>query len=253
MPGVVWLPTPLGGSRPLVMLGHGGGSNKHSARNRRLARLLNAAGMTAMAIDGPFHGERVSSPMPPPVYQQLIVDEGVSAVTDRMTADWQASLTALEHEHLIGAEPVGYIGLSMGGRYGLPLAAALGSRLGAAVIGQFGLQQTPLIDARLHRPSDIRRAAQSVVAPTLIHVQWHDEVFPRAGQLDLFGVIGAHDKRLLAYPGPHAGAPREAERDWVDFVTTQLVRVRHDPGQGDRRGQNSVAPLPTSGSSRARC
>lgn len=223
VPGVIWSPARVRSPRPAVMLGHGGSSDKHSARNRRLAQLLTAAGLIAVAIDGPYHGERVATPMPPTLYQQSIIDEGVSAVTDRMTADWQASLIALQQELLIFHEPVGYIGLSMGARYGLPLAAVLGPRLGAVVVGKFGLEQTPLIDARLHRPGDIRQAARAIAAPTLVHVQWDDEVFPRDGQLALFDSVGARDKRLLAYPGPHSAAPAQAERDWTEFVTTHLL------------------------------
>lgn len=229
VPGVVWLPPNVRLPRPAVLLGHGGGSDKVSARNRRLSRMLNSAGLIAVAIDGPYHGERVSAPLPPQLYQQLIVDEGVSLVTERMTADWQASLIALRRERLICEEPVGYIGLSMGARYGLPLAAALGARLGALVIGKFGLQQTPLIDPRLHRVDDITRAARAIVAPTLVHVQWDDEVFPRDGQLDLFDIMGAADKRLLAYPGPHSAAPPQAEVGWTEFVITRLTQCHSEP------------------------
>lgn len=233
VPGVVWLPADVPLPRPAVLLGHGGGSNKYSARNQRLAELLTAAGLIAVAIDGPYHGERVKVPMPPAAYQQLIIDEGVSAVTERMTADWLATLVVLHRAQVIGGDPVGYIGMSMGGRYGLPLAAALGSRLGAVVIGKFGLEQTPLIDARLHRVDDIVRSARTIVGPTLIHVQWDDEVFPRDGQLALFDVLGAPDKRLLAYPGLHSETPPQAERDWIEFVTTCLS------GRGQRMNRPS--------------
>lgn len=223
VPAAAWLPTRESLTRRAVMLGHGGSGDKHSARNQRLARLLAAAGVVAMAIDGPYHGDRIEVPMSPSEYQRAIIDEGVSAVTARMTTDWRAALVALRQADLIDAGPVGYIGVSMGARYGLPLAAALGAEMGAVVLGSFGFQQTPLIDPRLHDTDGILRAAQAISAPTLIHVQWDDEVFPRAGQFDLFESIGAHEKRLLAYPGLHAGAPPEAERDWTEFVISRLV------------------------------
>lgn len=236
VPGVLWMPAGPRVPRPAVLLGHGGSGDKYSSRNQRLGQLINAARLSAVAIDGPYHGERVAAPLPPAVYQQLIVDEGVSAVTEHMTADWLGVLSALHEAELIGDDPVSYIGVSMGGRFGLPLAAALGPRLGALVIGNFGLRQTPLMDARLHRVDDIARAAVAVVAPTLLHMQWDDEVFPREGQLALFDVLGAPDKRLLAYPGLHTATPPGAEREWTEFVVTHLTdRADDDPLTGHIR------------------
>ena len=235
VPGVVWLPADVPLPRPAVLLGHGGGSNKHSARNQRLAELLTAAGLIAVAIDGPYHGERVKAPMPPAAYQQLIIDEGVSAVTERMTADWLATLVVLRRAQLVSEDPVGYIGMSMGGRYGLPLAAARRSRLGAVVIGKFGLQQTPL-DRRPTTPGRRHRAIRTNNRwPHADTREWDDEVFPRDGQIALFDVLGAPDKRLLAYPGLHSETPPQAERDWTEFVTTCLS----GPGQRMNRPSDS--------------
>jgi len=46
--------------------------------------------------------------------------------------------------------------------------------------------------------------APKVMVPVLFIMQWDDERFERDGQLDLFDRLGAHDKRLHAYPGQHA-------------------------------------------------
>lgn len=223
VPAAVWLPTRGPLTRRAVMLGHGGSGDKHSPRNQRLARLLTAVGVIAMAIDGPYHGDRIEAPMSPSQYQRAIIDDGVPAVTARMTADWIATLAALRRADLIDAEPVGYIGVSMGARYGVALAAALGIEMGPVVLGSFGLLQTPLIDPRLHDTDGILRAAQAISAPTLIHVQWDDEVFPRTGQFELFEAIGAHDKRLLAHPGLHAGAPPEAVAKSHDHIISRAL------------------------------
>lgn len=74
VPAAVWLPTRGSLTRRAVMLGHGGSSDKHSARNQRLARLLAAVGVVAIAIDGPHHCDRIEVP---------IVAERVSASDHR--------------------------------------------------------------------------------------------------------------------------------------------------------------------------
>ena len=229
VPGAIWLPAPAADPPPVVLLGHGGASDKFSSRNRRLAALLVAAGFAAVAIDGPFHGDRVAGPLAPQVYQRMILEEGVQVVVDRMTSDWQATLAVLQRERLVQDQAAGYIGHSMGARYGLPLAAILGDRLGALVIGKFGLQQTSRIDPRLHQLDQIRANLQAVRTPTLIHLQWDDEVFPRAGGLAMFDHLGAPDKQLIVHPGPHSGAGAEAERQWVSFVESRLIGPHHRP------------------------
>src|SRR5579862_6361225 len=92
-PAVLWSPAvpPAPRALPLVLLSHGGSGHKRNERLTRMGHwLAGVAGLAVIAIDGPFHGERVPEPMESAAYQQLIVDEGVEAVTARMTADWLA-------------------------------------------------------------------------------------------------------------------------------------------------------------------
>jgi dienelactone hydrolase len=93
VPGVLWSPRATV-PRATVLLFHGGSGNKRSERHLRMGRRLASAGLAAIAIDGPFHGDRVAAPMTPSAYQRLIVAEGIEAVTARMTADWLDALSA---------------------------------------------------------------------------------------------------------------------------------------------------------------
>lgn len=217
VPGVLWSPG-TEPKPPAVLLFHGGSGHKRSERHLRMASSLTAAGLAVIAIDGPYHGDRVASPMAPAVYQQLIVDEGVELVTARMTADWLDTVSALAAQGLADDSCVSVFALSMGVRFGLPVAAGLGSSLRRAVFAKFGIRQTELLHPGLCAPGLMTTAARAVSAPVLSHVQWDDELFPRAGQFELFDVLAATDKRLIARSGPHAETHPDDETAWQEFI-----------------------------------
>jgi len=218
VPGVLWSSgTPP--RSPVVLLGHGGSGHKRSERHLRMGRwLASTAGLAVVAIDGPYHGDRVESPMEPAVYQQLIADEGIASVTARMTEDWLETVGALAADDLVDDANVSVFGISMGVRFGLPLAAALGPRLRCAVFGKFGLRQTEALHPGLCSPVLIGTAARAISAPVLFHVQWDDEIFPRDGQFDLFGALASQDKRLMARSGRHAETHPDDEASWQEFI-----------------------------------
>lgn len=226
VPGVLWLPA-AAPSVSLILLGHGGSGHKHDDRVERLGRwFAKVAGIAAVAIDGPYHGDRAPGGLVN--YQDRIAGEGVEVVIDRMTRDWTGTLQALELLGVARTDRLGYLGLSMGTRFGVALAGELGSRLHGAVFGKFGLEQSVAMHAGLDASEKLAAAARQVTAPVLFHVQWDDEIFPRSGQFALFDELASADKRLIARTGRHAAIHPDDEPSWRDFLVTRLRAEKVD-------------------------
>jgi dienelactone hydrolase len=221
---VLWT-SPATVPKATVLLFHGGSGHKRSERHLQMGRWLASAGLAVMAIDGPYHGDRVPAPMTPSAYQQLIADEGIEHVTARMTADWLEAVSALADLGLADSAHVSVFGMSMGARFGLPAAAALGPRPQCAVLGKFGLRQAAPLHPGLRAPGLMERAARAVSAPLLYHVQWDDEIFPRDGQFELFDALASPDKYLIARPSPHAQTHPDDQTSWQDFIRRNMPRV----------------------------
>lgn len=221
VPAILWLPR-LPTQAPICLLGHGGSSSKASARNERLGNALAYRGIAAIAIDGPFHGDRGAATQHVSDYQRRMIGFGIVSVIESMVADWLAALDAAYEVTGIDLNHCGYIGLSLGSRFGIPLAAELGQRLRCAVFGKFGLEQSARLPPGLGTPGFISDAARRLEAPLLLHAQRSDELFPFSGVLDLFDAFGSPDKAMLLRPGLHATTHPDDEQIWVDFVASRL-------------------------------
>jgi Dienelactone hydrolase family len=115
-----------------------------------------------------------------------------------------------------------YFGFSMGTRFGLGISAALGSALRCAVFGKFGtVSEIPAL-IPLNAPELALRDAGRITAPVLFHMAWHDEVFPRQAQLQLFEGYASDAKELHAFSGPHARTPGPSPQLWLDFLRGHL-------------------------------
>jgi dienelactone hydrolase len=208
VPGVLWTPAEAAGPRPLVLIGHGGSQHKRSPNVTALARrLVRHHRFAAAAIDLPLHGDRT-----PPEERRMslrerqlrlrerhIAEGGHVIASARAVEDWRATLDALVTRDEIGAGPVGYWGVSMGTRFGVPLVACE-PRIAVAVLGLFGWAPGP-------RLAGYDELARQVRVPLLFLVQWDDELARRQYALALYDLFGSPAKTLHANPGRHVEIP----------------------------------------------
>jgi dienelactone hydrolase len=223
IPGVLWTPQHATGPRPLILMGHGGGQHKKApgvlARARRFAA---AGGFAVAAIDAPNHGDRPKeeelSAKAAENGARIAAGEDVAPlvaamhalVADRMVADWAAVITALQELDHVGAGPVGYWGVSMGGGLGVPLVAAE-PRIRAAVLGLLGV-------------IGLAETAARITVPVQFLLQWDDDRVPRAQGLALFDALASPEKTLHANPGKHGEIPAFETGSSLEFFIRHLGR-----------------------------
>jgi len=140
-----------------------------------------------------------------------------------MVDDWRECLDVIGPAIDADMSRVGYVGVSMGARFGLPLAAAIGSPLRCAVLGKFGLEETTGMYPGADPAMRIRHDAELITIPVLYHVQWDDELFPKDGQLALFDLLKSPGKQLIAFTGAHAETRPEATAEWCRFICRHLA------------------------------
>lgn len=125
VPGVLWAPPEPLGTRPLVLLGHGGGQHKQAPGVvARAHRYVRECGFVAAAIDAPGHGARPRTARDErqinDLRERMAAGEPVGAEIVRGNAEraaravpeWRAALTALrDSAYAVG--PVGYWGVAL--------------------------------------------------------------------------------------------------------------------------------------------
>ena len=166
VPGYLWTATGGHGRRPLVLLGHGATASKDTPLVTALAtRLVAELGYAAAAIDFPNQGERrpeeersvpaaeVRSAMGLVAWRQRNTQ-----ATEQAISDLRATTASRASGATSNPDRVGYIGLSMGTRFGVPFVAAE-PRVKAAVFGLFGWS------------ADLRRAGRGGSGRTITGVR----------------------------------------------------------------------------------
>ncbi|MFI8306421.1 dienelactone hydrolase family protein [Streptomyces sp. NPDC085927] len=206
VPGVLWTPEGAAGTRPLVLMGHGGGQHKKAPGIlARAHRLVAECDFAVVAVDVPGHGDRPKNEE----YDRIATENqarvaageepapliaGFQALVARRTVpEWRTVLDAVQRLGHVGAGPVGYWGVSLGCGLGVPFVAAE-PRVRAAVLGLGGASASAEDAAR-------------ITVPVEFLVQWDDERVPRAQSLALFDAFASAEKTLHANSGKHGDIP----------------------------------------------
>ncbi|GIF45295.1 alpha/beta hydrolase [Actinoplanes xinjiangensis] len=212
VPGVLWTPHGAAGTRPLILIGHGGGQHKSApAVLHRARRFVTDLGAAVVSVDVPGHGDRPVHPEFSGIAtaNQARLGAGEDLITvltafqarvaEQTVPEWRAVVDAVQALDHVGAGPVGYWGVSLGCGLGVPFVAAE-PRVRAAVLG---------LGSGLANAGDAAR----ITVPVEFLVQWHDERVPREQSLALYDAFASPDKSLHAHPGLHADRLPEHELD----------------------------------------
>ncbi|TYB40573.1 alpha/beta hydrolase [Micromonospora sp. AP08] len=206
IPGVLWTPEGGAGTRPLVLMGHGGGQHKKAPDIvDRARRFVAECGFAVAAVDVPAHGDRpkeeeydriaTENQARADAGEELapLIAEFQALVARQTVPEWRAVLDAVQELDHVGPGPVGYWGVCLGCGLGVPFVAAE-PRVRAAVLGLGGALASA-------------EAAARITVPVEFLLQWDDERVPRAQGLALFDALGSPEKTLHANTGGHGDMP----------------------------------------------
>jgi dienelactone hydrolase len=211
VPGILWTPEGAEGTRPLVVFGHGGRQHKRVSNILRMARdLVSNEHYAVMAIDGFGHGDRAAANE----------TERRDRAEENMTAESMAAIDAVQKLSYVGDGPVGYWGVSMGTRFGVPLVAS-DSRFKAAVFGLFGL-----FPEGSTVPVGWGDDARSIKVPLIFVYQRSDTLMTLQNGIDLFDAFGSSEKAMHINPGGHTDIPVSEREKWKPFFVSHLGKAR---------------------------
>lgn len=216
VPAILWTPEGAQGTRPLMVFGHGGSQHKRVSNILRMARdFVSNEHYAVLAIDGYGHGERAPVPA---------ADSGQPRPPENMTAETMAAISTVQNLKYVGNGPVGYWGVSMGTRFGVPLVAN-DSRVKAALLGLFGLfpEGTTV-------PAGWGDDARSITVPLIFVYQRSDSLMTLQSGIDLFDAFGSSEKTMHINPGGHTAIPVSEREKWKPFFVSHLgkAKVRAD-------------------------
>ncbi len=220
VPGKRWAPEGAVGSRPTILVGHGGFQSKEAPNIVAMATAMALErGYVTYALDAPGHGERRTEEQ---IRQQeetirRLRREGAAESSrgraarqespaepstregerrlPRMVREWKVLLDEVDKQD-VPPSSYGYWGVSMGARNGIPLTAS-DTRIKAAVFGLFAYLPDPVF----------RQQVKSIEVPLLFLFQYNDELMTPEAGLALWENFGSKEKTMHINPGPHVGIP----------------------------------------------
>lgn len=218
----------------VVVIGHGvdnwrkatyaTGSGKHWSRR----------GLTVVAADAPFHGDRADSGRGP---ERVGTDPGLLG---RWVRDHRLLIDAIEAR--FPGTAIGFVGISMGGLFGVPLAS-VDDRIASLVVVVAGSTRVsyPIrfpygydeMASVLEVTDPAVYAAQMARRPVLMVNADADELVPRESALALYDAF-APPREITFFPGTHAEwlHPGQWNRRILAFLQRTLVGMTRSGAGG---------------------
>ncbi|MDB4887823.1 MAG: dipeptidyl aminopeptidase/acylaminoacyl-peptidase-like protein [Gemmatimonadetes bacterium] len=208
----LWLtPSAPPGPRPAVLLLHGFSSSKERMA-QAIGRALLARGVGSLALDLPFHGERVSASGGIPKNPLVLVGAWRGAVSEAREA-----VTWLAGQEDVDASRLGILGYSLGGFLAL-MTAADEPRLRAVALAAAGdlPDQTPYA-AMVRGLVDPPRAARKLDGRPLLLVNGRRDTTTRPAQAERLFAAANEPKELVWYEGGHWPPPAaiDGAAEWL--------------------------------------
>ncbi len=211
----LWLTADTGAPAPAVLLLHGFSSSKERM-SQAVGRALLAHGVSSLALDLPYHGEREGGASGIPRNPLALVSAWKTAV-----AEARAAVTWLARQHETTAERMGVVGYSLGGYLAL-MTAADDERLRAVVLAAAGdlPDRTPYA-ALVRGLVDPPRAARQLGGRPLLLVNGRRDTTTQPAQAERLFAAASEPKALVWYDGGH-WPPPAAISDAARWIVDRL-------------------------------
>ena len=218
VPAYLALPASASGPHPVVILQHGLNGSKEdfwteSSLPTALREALHTAGFAVLALDAPYHGERLyeNGYTDPP---HLVLSGQLNRLRDmsvRSVVEHRRALDYLSTRADIDPTRIGTLGFSQGAMHTLYLSA-VEPRVVAAVVWATPMRKNyPLL-----YPGHFARRVQN--APVLMLAGAEDTFYTTDEAETVFGLIPSDQKRLVVFEGGHQMRPVEIPIavQWLD-------------------------------------
>lgn len=208
----LWLTPAAPGPRPAVLLLHGFSSSKERMA-QAIGRALLARGVGSLALDLPFHGERVSASGGIPGNPLVLVGAWRGAVGEaRAAAAWLAAQPETDPARL------GVLGYSLGGFLALMTAAEEPLLRAVALAAAGDLPDHTPYAAMVRGLVDPQRAVRRLAGRPLLLVNGRHDTTTRPAQAERLFAEAGEPKELVWYDGGHWPPPAaiETAAGWLD-------------------------------------
>lgn len=228
IPATLFVPRDAEAGAPLILLGHGAHTSKDDVTMQVLARALaRGVGAGVATLDCPGHGDRRPPGLDHDGFNALVQANMTDpAVFDQLATEWPLVAAAARAHDARLAGPLAYAGFSMGSIFGFGIVPRL-DNVHVVLLAVGGLLDESTPDPEMAARNATRNrmirdgAARFGNREVLMTNMTHDEHFPIAGALEVFGLLPG-PKRMGIWEGTHEQLTAESMTMAIEFFRKHL-------------------------------